>query len=522
MTRREFIWNVARTGGSAVAAMSALGLHESSSPPTLPERQGTGGDRHVLVLGAGLAGLAAAYELRKIGYSCTVLEARDRPGGRCWTVRGGDSASERNGPTQTAAFDGGHYMNVGPARIPQHHTLTMDYCRELGIDLEVFVNDNESAYYYVEGEGSLSGQRVRARAVETDLYGYTAELLAKSIRQDALDTPLSKQDEARLLAYLRERGALSDDLEYEGTSRRGYATNPGAGLNKGEVADPYTLEAIIHSGFGDEYSDAYSFNQQPTMFEPVGGMDRIPMALTEKIDPDVVYGAEVDGLYKHPDGGVEVTYQDAQNRPQKIEGDYCVCTLPLPILSSLDHNLSSDMAEAVSAVDYSRTGKIGLQFSRRFWEEDDEIYGGVSRTDMDITQIWYPCHDFFSSKGLLVGYYNFGDPAEKVGALSAEGREELALRQGRKIHPQYDEAFETSFSIAWHKTRYQRGGWANYTEENRTEHYPRITEPDGPIHLAGDHVSYHPGWMNSAFTSAHRAVDRIHSQVSSPTASGGE
>jgi monoamine oxidase len=515
MTRREFIWNVARAGGSAVAAMSALGLRAPAPSTPLPDRKGDGGDQHVLILGAGVAGLAAAYELQKFGYRCTVLEARDRPGGRCWTVRGGDTSDEVDGPTQTAAFDDGQYMNAGPARIPQHHTATMDYCRELGIELEVFINDNESAYYYIEGDGALADRRVRAREVEADLHGYTSELLAKSIKQDQLDTPLTAEDEERLLRYLRERGGLSEDLLYDGSSRRGYTTKPGAGTQEGDVADPHTLKALIHSGFGDAYSDAYSFNQQPTMFEPVGGMDRIPMALAERVGASITYGAEVDGLYKQPDGDVEVTYRDADDRPQTVTGAHCICTLPLPVLRSIPNNLSPDMQEAVEAVDYAQTGKIGLQCARRFWEEDDDIYGGVSRTNMDITQIWYPCHDYFAQKGVLVGYYNFGDTAAQVGALGAKEREQLALRQGRNIHPQYDDTVETSFSVAWHKIRYQRGGWAHYTEDTRETYYPRLIEPDGPVHLAGDHVSYLPGWMNGAFKSAHRAVHRIHARTAS-------
>jgi monoamine oxidase len=513
MTRREFIWNVVRTGGSAAAALSALNLREPSPAPSLPDRKGDGGDKHILVLGGGLAGLSAAYELRKLGYYCTILEARDRPGGRCWTVRGGDSNSEIDGPTQTCGFDDGHYLNAGPARIPQHHSVTMGYCDELGVKLEMFANDNESAYYYVEGEGPLSDRRVRARAVENDLYGYTAELLAKSVHQDKLDTPLTEQDEKRLLNYLRDRGGLDDDFDYEGSSRRGYETLPGAGLQEGEVADPYALESIIKSGFGDDYSDAYGFHQQPTMFEPVGGMDRIPHAFARELDRDLEYGAEIDGIYKQPDGGVEVSYTDAANRPQKVQGDYCISTIPLPVLSSIEHNLSAEMTEAINNVDFASTGKIGLQFSRRFWEEDDEIFGGVSRTSMDITQIWYPCHDFFSTKGVLIGYYNFGDTAEKVGALDAAGREELALEQGSKIHPQYREAFENSFSIAWHKTRYEQGGWADYNDEKRDKYYPTLTEPDGPVYLAGDQISNHPGWMNAAFKSAHYVVKQIHERT---------
>ena len=519
MTRRGFIWNVVRAGGSAMAALSALGLREPSLSPTLPERQETGGNQHVLILGAGVAGLAAAYELRKIGYSCTILEARDRPGGRNFSVRSGDSVSEIGGPTQSASFDSGHYMNAGPARIPQHHSLTLGYCRELGVDIEVFVNNNESAYYYVEGEGDLSGERVRARAVENDLYGYTSELLAKSIHQDRLDMPLSETDEERLLDFLRERGALSDDFDYEGSSRRGYEMQS-TPTSQGEVADPFALESIIKGGFADQYSDAYSFNQQPTMFQPVGGMDQIPYALAEQVEPDIEYSAEVDGLLKQPDGGVQASYVDSNNRPQTVQGDYCICTIPLTVLSSIENNLSAEMTEAIDAVDYARSGKIGLQFSRRFWEEDDQIFGGVSRTSMDITQVWYPNYGYFQDKGVLVGYYNFGNAAEKVGDLDAAGREKLALEQGSKIHPQYPEEFETSFSIAWHKEQYQQGSWATYDEETREQYYPRLTEPDGPVYLAGDHISHHPGWQNAAFKSSHRAVEHIHSRASTRTASG--
>jgi monoamine oxidase len=522
MTRREFIWSVVRAGGSAAAALSALDLREPSPPSSLPDRRGDGGGQHILVLGGGLAGLSAAYELRKLGYSCTILEARTRPGGRCWSVRGGDTTSEIDGPTQTAAFDSGHYLNAGAARIPHHHSLTMDYCEELGVELEMFANDNEAAYYYVEGEGTLADEPVRARTIETDLYGYTSELLAKCVHEDKLDTPLSGKDEERLLSYLRERGALSDDFSYEGSSRRGYESPPSP-ASDAELADPFTLESIIKSGFGDQYSYAYGFHQQPTMFEPVGGMDRIPHAFAEELKRELEYGAKIDGVFKKPNGGVRVSYVDARNCPQQVEGDYCVCTIPLPVLSSTENNMSAEMTEAIDAVDFARTGKIGLQFSRRFWEEDDHIYGGVSRTSMDITQIWYPNYDFFADKGVLVGYYNFGDTAEKVGGLGAADREELALKQGSKIHPQYREEFENSFSIAWHKTQYQEGGWANYDEETRGKYYSRLTEPDGPIYLAGDQISNHPGWMNAAFKSAHYAVRRIHDRAaaSPPTSSSG-
>jgi monoamine oxidase len=166
-TRRKFLTDLGRAGGAGAVygAMGALGLFAAplGAQPTnfVPPgqlRRGRGGPgKHVIVLGAGIAGLTAAYELGKAGYKVTLLEGRNRSGGRNWTVRGGDSETETDGATQICQFDQDQYMNAGPARLPQHH-VTIDYCRELGVPLEIFTNQNADAYYYNEGPqfGALS------------------------------------------------------------------------------------------------------------------------------------------------------------------------------------------------------------------------------------------------------------------------------------------------------------------------------------------------------------------------------
>ena len=132
---------------------------------------------------------------------------------------------------------------------------------------------------------------------------------------------------------------------------------------------------------------------------------------------------------------------------------------------------------------------------------------------MPITQIWYPSHDYLSKKGILVGYYHFGETAEKTGRLSPAARLEQAMYQGGKIHPQYGDCYEHAFSVAWHKTPHSLGGWASYTTDLRETYYPTLTKPDGPVYLVGDHVSYQPGWMAGAFESAQRAVASIQEQT---------
>ena len=143
------------------------------------------------------------------------------------------------------------------------------------------------------------------------------------------------------------------------------------------------------------------------MMQVVGGMDRLPAALAARLGNRIVYRAAVREI-RQSERGVWVIYADADGRPQRVDADYCVCTIPLPVLSGLEKDLSQPVQSAIAAAGYDGAGKIGLQFKRRFWEQDDEIYGGRSWTDQEIGQIIYPSHGFNGSKGrarrLLPGF----------------------------------------------------------------------------------------------------------------------
>lgn len=126
-TRRTFLERVGQVGGATAVygAMEALGLMPAAATPERFALQGDGRGKKILILGAGMAGICTAYEMGKRGYDCHLLEARQRPGGRCHTIRRGTVEVETTGQKQTCAFDEGLYMNPGPARIPQHH-VTLD------------------------------------------------------------------------------------------------------------------------------------------------------------------------------------------------------------------------------------------------------------------------------------------------------------------------------------------------------------------------------------------------------------
>lgn len=524
LTRREFIWRLGRAGGAAMGALLALDLLARDQGGKLKlDGRAPATKNKVVVLGAGLAGLCAAYELRKLGYHVTVLEARRRVGGRCWTVRGGDAETEIGREPQTCRFDAGHHLNAGPMRIAHHHATTLAYCRELGVALTAFTNVNAAAFVHRAGRG-----RMRWREVQADLRGYTTELLAKVIQQDQLDLPLSADDRERLLAYLRAEGNLDAALRYPRSGdtsedptypehRRGYERRPGAAGERGVPTAPLDLEALIKSGFGAFAAPDADFNQQPTMLTPVGGMDRIPEALAARLAGALQLGAPVREIRRTSAGGVRVVYGDAANpraQPREIAADFCVCALPPPLLVRLPADFSPATQSALAATLGAPAGKIGLQFKRRFWEEDDEIYGGLTRTDQPIRQIVYPPEGWGGKKGVLIGYYHFGEAKQALDDQPATERERIALAQGAEIHPQYRAEFENSFSVAWHLVPHSEMAWARWDSGDAFERCLKtLGAADGPFYFAGDWLSYLNSWQAGAFASAQRACRELHARA---------
>jgi len=512
LTRRGFLERVGQAGGFVAVEGAMRALQTGASPVSMAFAPVGRAPRHtkVIVLGAGLSGLASAWELQKLGYDVQVLEGRARTGGRCFTIRKGTASEEADTPSQTCTFDEPLYLNAGPARIPHHHKTTLDYCRELSVEIEMFCSGNEAAYVHQSTATDPAARKLRMRELRADWRGHTSELLAKALSQESLDRPMSMEDRDRVLEWLKREGGLSADLTYAGTPRRGYVTAPSAGEVAGRVSDPLALTDLVRTSFGPNLTTELAL--QMPMFQPVGGMDRIAKALSAKVS-NVTLGAEVQAI-EQPDGRVRVRYKDSAGVGRQIEGAYVVCALPLSVLRHLAVDVSPEMRAAIGAVNYASAGKIGLQFRRRFWEEDEGIFGGITRTDLPITQILYPSTGFLSKKGVVVGYYQNGPAATTMGDLPPAVRLARALDQGAQIHPQYGSEFENAFSIAWQRVPWNRGGWAQWTEAQRRQEYRTLNQPDRHVYLCGDHLTYASGWMAGAFESARRVVSAIHERAS--------
>lgn len=517
LSRRALLQLIGSTAGSAAMyqAMSSLGFAAESTYPGSTELPGAPKGASILILGAGLAGMTAAFELRKAGYKVQVLEYNARAGGRNWSLRGGDSYTEMGGLTQQCQFDKDLYINPGPWRIPYHHRGMMHYAKLLGVPLEPFLQVNYNAYLH--SSHAFGGEPQRFREVKADYHGHVAELLAKATRQNALDASVTKEDQEMLLESLRQWGTLDNNYTYVASDavseRRGYAKNPGGGLSARPVpSKPVALGDLLGSGLWESLTNGDAFDMQTALFQPVGGMGRIGEAFGRELNPLIRYNSKVTEIHQD-DTGVTVTFTDSRTAgpQQTLRADWCLCTIPLPVLAQIPMNVGQSLTSAIRAVPYAAAVKVGLQFKRRFWEEDEHIFGGITYTDLPIMNIGYPNTGFQNGgKGVLLGAYMWGMNAMQFTAMTPQERVQKVVDYGSQIHPQYHKEFDNGVAVAWHRAPFAMGCFGMWSSDTRSKHYDDLCQIDGRIALAGEHASFLGGWQEGAVTSALDAIGRLH------------
>jgi monoamine oxidase len=510
-TRRDFLRRVAGAGGyrATYLTMQAMGLLSTAADAEpLALETGTAHATKVVVLGAGVAGLSAAYELGKAGYEVTVLEARDRVGGRNWTVRRGAKLEMTDGSRQVCQFDQDLYWNCGPARVPSHHQAVLGYCRELGVPLEVEVNTSRGALLL--NPAANGGKPMQMRQAINDARGEISELLGKALNSGALDGELTARDKERMVAFLRQYGDLSPDLLFKGSPRSGYATLPGAGDTVGVTRDPVPLGVLLDLDMWTAMLFEEGFDFQATMFQPVGGMDRIPMAFARKLGPAVRLMSEVTAIRRRS-SGVTISYLDKRTgKRNAIDAAYCLVTIPLKVLSTIEADFAAGHRAAIHGVVYGNAVKIAWQ-SRRFWETDEQIYGGISWVKGPTALVWYPSDRFFSQKGILLGAYVTRDMVDAFAARPLAEQLELSRAAIEGLHPGRGRELEKPMAIAWSKVPYSLGIAARYTSD-QDSNYGVLSEPDGPFHFAGEHLSHVGVWQEGAMLAARRAINMIDRQ----------
>ncbi len=506
----------------------------TAQPPATRMSRAAGRKKQVLILGGGISGLTAAYDLLKRGeHEVTIIEANGRTGGRSLTLRNGDSFTEVHGRetwTQECVLETAKgapynaYLNAGPGRIPSAHYHVLNLCKELAVDLEVYIMQSRSNL--VEGQG---GPMVNRR-VANDVIGYIAQDLFQFLLRQGQDPNTNKYMQLLIqtgaLTVTRERDRIVNAL-YNGSQRSGYKRLPDT--QPGELVMPIEKDKLVSSEFWKyHFYQPEDFLWQATSFQPVGGMDMIEKALLDKIytlGGKIILNAPVQRVVRTGSNRWEVLYKK-DGQLHTIAGDSCLCNIPIPLMKGkLDLSQFSDafrrnVERVRDARDFlAPTCKVGWQAPRELWQKlptnpNDAvipIFGGISYTRHPMTQMWYPSDRFHDVLGVLTGAYNYGDDAARWGTLSPAERLAEAKEGARQLHGQaFANGLRNGITIAWQNIPTQKGGWVDWSKvpvEGRNEAERNraraavmnaIRRGDRNFYFIGDQVSWLPGWKEGA------------------------
>lgn len=476
LTRRAFV-------ARSAAAVAALAVGRC---------RGQGGRARVIVAGAGLAGLAAAYELTRLGHEVTVLEARDRPGGRVLTLRDG--------------FEGGLHVEAGAIFVREDHDHTVRYARELGVALApapararggggarcfvrgraVRVQPGEPVRWplpLAPGEVGLAPGELRARYLDPVL-GEIGDP-----RHPAWPGPAAlRYDGMTLAALLRARGASPGAVA---AMRLGYLDEWGDGVDACSALS--LLRDLVQQGPGGA---AYVVE---------GGTDRLPRAFAARLGERVRYGAEVTAIH-HDGRGVRVGL-GARGRLEVLEADYLVCALPFPTLRAVRVTppFSAGKRRAVEGLRTTSVTRVYLQLRARCWDPGETAVP----TDLAVMHLADATVGQPGPRAVLEAFVT-GPSARRMAAMAPEARVAFAREQAERVHPGVAAAFERGASYCWDADPWARGDYAWFAPGELGAFLPHLARPEGRVHFAGDHTSALPGWMQGALGSGLRAAEEVH------------
>jgi len=444
----------------------------------------------VLVLGAGMAGLVAGYELLRRDCSPVILEARQRIGGRVHTIR--DQAP-------------GLYAEVGAMRIPRIHSRTLRYCENFGLRLRQCVSGNPDALVHVAGHRMTAADA--ARGLPAGIFPPARHEQGRS--NDELWDEATEEIRARL----SQTGFAAFDelaLKYDGYSIRGFLKDEGwseAAIERYGVltATESTLNTGILQELREVVGGAYADTQ-----EIAGGMDQLPSAFYPHLKERIWLGTAVTAITQD-DSSVTV-HATTGTGHRSFRGDYAICTVPFPVLRGIDIDPPFSFAKqkAIRQLHYDAATKIFFQVRRPFWEESDHIHGGTTVTDLPIRRIVYPSGPVTpGQRAMLLASYTWGQDALRWSALAPDQRIELALRDVARIHPEVRAEFESGISYSWSQDPYAMGGYALFEPDQQTTLRDGIRRSEGRVHFAGEHCSSWPAWLEGAVESGQHAAERV-------------
>jgi monoamine oxidase len=444
----------------------------------------------IVIIGAGLAGLAAALELTAHGRDVLVLEARDRPGGRVHTLRD---------------FDDGLYAEAGAARIPDTHALTRAYVARFGLALEpfrpappaLFIRgtlvdryDDETTLANAMGL-DIDDRRFPPRALVAELEALAARVVGDSSAAGWPGPELARWDAMSVDELARGLGA---------SPRVAAWLDVGGGIiGPRSSALLYLRELVL--------------NHSASLARIAGGNDRLPRAMAAQLGERVRYGAAVRCI-EPGTGAVRLAVEHANGR-EELTAARVICAIPFAVLRRLELAPAFGAAKmrAIREMHYTPVSRAFVQTRERIWH--DRLTQGFVMTDhpMDVFDATWGQP---GTRGILMTYARDA-LAERLAALESQAHVEFAVETLERIFPGVRGRVERATTVCWGTDEWARGACADELPGQLVALRPHAARAEGRVHFAGEHTSPWSGWMQGALESGERSAREVLAALEADT-----